>query len=180
MKLTWGPLPTNRTSRNHGVGAFMAGGRACRPGPEGCEAPLSDAAGRQIHHAVREIDLIGSAVVTVRLITSDQILSLMLDDCAAARDFRSLLPLDLVLSDYHATEKVADLPRRLTTDGAPDGVTPAAGDFAYYAPWGNLALFYRDFRHSPGLVRLGRVEGDPALIGRLNGVIRFEASSRAS
>lgn len=32
-----------------------------------------------------------------------------------------------------------------------------AGDVAYYAPWGNLALFHKGFRHSAGLVRLGRI-----------------------
>lgn len=33
------------------------------------------------------------------------------------------------------------------------------GDFTYYAPWGNLALFYRDSAYSPGLIRLGRITG---------------------
>ena len=32
------------------------------------------------------------------------------------------------------------------------------GDITYYAPWGNLAIFYRGFRYSPGLIRLGRIE----------------------
>ena len=29
------------------------------------------------------------------------------------------------------------------------------GDVTYYAPWGNLALFHRDFEYSSGLVKLG-------------------------
>ncbi|WP_443026542.1 cyclophilin-like fold protein [Sphingomonas sp. IC-56] len=29
---------------------------------------------------------------------------------------------------------------------------------AFYAPWGNLAIFYGDGHHSPGLIRLGRLE----------------------
>lgn len=78
---------------------------------------------------------------------------------ATARDFASLLPLSLTLKDYASTEKIADLPRRLATDGAPDGFDPAVGDVAYYAPWGNLAIFYKGFRHSPGLIRLGGLEG---------------------
>jgi hypothetical protein len=32
------------------------------------------------------------------------------------------------------------------------------GDFSYYAPWGNLAIFHKPFRYSAGLVRLGRVD----------------------
>ncbi|MCL4768582.1 MAG: hypothetical protein KJZ80_20385 [Hyphomicrobiaceae bacterium] len=31
-----------------------------------------------------------------------------------------------------------------------------------YAPWGNLAFFYRGYRYSSGLIRLGRIDGDIA------------------
>lgn len=81
-----------------------------------------------------------------------------LDDNATSRDFVSLLPMTLTLGDYSKTEKVSDLPRRLSTEGAPEGIDPSIGDITYYAPWGNLALFYRDFGYAPGLVRLGRIE----------------------
>jgi hypothetical protein len=78
-----------------------------------------------------------------------------LNDSKAAQDFASLLPLSLTLEDYNSTEKISDLPRRLSTDGAPRGFDPSIGDIAYYAPWGNLAIFYRDFEYSTGLVSLG-------------------------
>lgn len=81
-----------------------------------------------------------------------------LDDNATSRDFILLLPMTLTLEDYSKTEKVSDLPKRLSTEGAPEGIDPSVGDIAYYAPWGNLALFYRDFGYARGLVRLGRVE----------------------
>jgi hypothetical protein len=29
---------------------------------------------------------------------------------------------------------------------------------AYYAPWGSLAVLYRDFGYSEGLVKLGRID----------------------
>jgi hypothetical protein len=81
-----------------------------------------------------------------------------LDDNATSRDFASLLPLTLSLDDYNGTEKISDLPKKLATRGAPEGVDPAAGDIAYYAPWGNLAIFYKDFEYSRGLVKLGRID----------------------
>jgi hypothetical protein len=81
-----------------------------------------------------------------------------LDNSAAGRDFASLLPLTLTLADFHGTEKISDLPRPLSTEGAPAGTAASAGDITYYAPWGNLALFYRDFPYSDGLVRLGRLD----------------------
>lgn len=81
-----------------------------------------------------------------------------LDNNESARDFAALLPLVLHLKDYASTEKIADLPRALTTKGAPAGYEPSAGDISYYAPWGNLAIFHKDFEFSSGLVRLGQVE----------------------
>lgn len=81
-----------------------------------------------------------------------------LEDNESARDFASLLPLKLSLRDYNSTEKIADLPRKLSTAGAPDGIDPSVGDLTYYAPWGNLAIFYKDFDYSKGLIKLGTVD----------------------
>jgi hypothetical protein len=64
------------------------------------------------------------------------------------------------LEDYNQTEKISDLPRKLSTKGAPAGSDPSAGDIAYYAPWGNLAIFYRDFGYSSGLVIFGKIDGE--------------------
>ncbi len=36
--------------------------------------------------------------------------------------------------------------------------TPTSGDTAYYAPRGNLAIYYRDFGYSSGLVKLGSID----------------------
>jgi hypothetical protein len=89
-----------------------------------------------------------------------------LNDSATARDLATLLPLTLDMEDFHQSERIADPPRKLDTSGAPDAATPKAGDLAYYAPWGNLAVFYRDGQHSPGLIILGR-PNHSANIGRL-------------
>ena len=98
-------------------------------------------------------------MIRINVIVGDQTLSATLDDTAAGRDFAALLPLELTLVDYNATEKVADLPRRLDTTDAAESYTPKAGDITYYAPWGNLAIFYKPFRNSGGLVRLGAFDG---------------------
>lgn len=95
----------------------------------------------------------------IRIETEDTSLTATLDDTEAARDFALLLPLTLTLEDYASTEKIATLPRKLTTRGAPPGSDPDVGDLAYYAPWGNLAIYYRDFGYSAGLVMLGRIDG---------------------
>jgi hypothetical protein len=102
----------------------------------------------------------------VRLVGTDAVLTATLDVSPSASDFLSLLPLDLTLEDYAATEKIAYLPRKLTTSGAPEVTRPQAGDLAYYAPWGNLALFHRGAAPARGLIRLGRLDGDLAPLRR--------------
>ena len=59
---------------------------------------------------------------------------------------------------HAATEKITYLPRKLSTAGAPAGIDPAVGDMAYYSPWGNLAIFYKDAPYARGLLPLGRVD----------------------
>ena len=111
----------------------------------------------------------------IRMKTGAKTLTARLEDSKAARDFAALLPIELTLKDYASTEKIADLPRQLSTEGAPAGVDPEVGDIAYYAPWGNLAIYYRDFGYSRGLVRLGRIEADPETIKSLDGPVTIEA-----
>ncbi|MCX8116809.1 MAG: cyclophilin-like fold protein [Desulfobacterota bacterium] len=98
-----------------------------------------------------------SGTKKVRLKIGDKVLSATLIDSQTTRDFISLLPLTLTLEDYARTEKVSGLPKRLSTEGAPSGSDPSVGDIAYYAPWGNLAIFYKDFGYSSGLIILGKI-----------------------
>ncbi|MBS1809524.1 MAG: hypothetical protein JST84_15300 [Acidobacteria bacterium] len=101
----------------------------------------------------------------IRITIGEKVVTAALTDSEAARDFVSLLPLTLVLEDYAGTEKISDLPKRLSTQGAPAGSDPSVGDIAYYAPWGNLAIFYRDFGYSSGLVILGKIDGEMEAFG---------------
>lgn len=96
----------------------------------------------------------------LNIMTDKGVVHARLYDNASAKDFIALLPLTLMLEDFNKTEKIAGLPKGLSTSGAPDGYTPHKGDIAFYAPWGNLCIFYRDFRYSPGLVQLGKTDDD--------------------
>jgi hypothetical protein len=101
----------------------------------------------------------------IRMDVDGEVVTATLDDTAAARDFAALLPLSLRRRDYADIERIAHLPRKLSTAGAPAGMKPQTGDITYYAPWGNLVIFVKDGKgSSPGLVRLGNVDtGLPAL-----------------
>jgi len=89
-----------------------------------------------------------------------------LDNNAAARDFVAQLPLSLTLQNYAEIERIATLPRKLSTPAASMGMTPVTGDIAYYAPWGNLAIYLSGTVHDRGLVRLGKVDSGLAALQR--------------
>ena len=127
------------------------------------------AATDEVSHSRRE-------TMKIRMTMAGQIITASLEESDSARDFFAMLPLTLPLEDYAETEKIAYLPRKLTTQTAPEGIDPQVGDIAYYAPWGNLAIYYRDFGYSSGLIRLGRItSGLDALTAQPSGTLTIEA-----
>ncbi len=102
----------------------------------------------------------GEGTMKIRFVFDDRNVTATLNDSPSAQDFVSQLPLTLELEDYANTEKIAYLPSKLTKEGAPAGVSSKAGDISYYAPWGNLVVFYKSFGYASGLINLGKIDGD--------------------
>ena len=75
----------------------------------------------------------------------------------SGKEFLSQLPASLKFEDYNSTEKISYLSKKLSAQGEPEGFTPKKGDISYYVPWGNLAIFYRDFRYSRSLIKIGEL-----------------------
>lgn len=94
----------------------------------------------------------------ILLTFNDMTMTATLYDNSSARDFAAMLPLDLSIDNYAQNEKIAYLPRKLTEDGNGAFDNERPGDLCYFAPWGNLALFYAGYRYSNGLIRLGRFD----------------------
>lgn len=102
----------------------------------------------------------------IRLTVDGQTATATLYDNATARDFASLLPLTLTMEDYDTIERVSSLPRKLSTQGAPEGMAPVAGELTHYAPWANLALFIKPRAYSRDLLPLGKVEEGLSILSR--------------
>lgn len=79
---------------------------------------------------------------------------LTLENNAAARDFYALLPLSLSFSDYVGKEKIARLDKSLSAQESGE-YNPQSGDFFYFAPWGNVGIFYAKQPPYQGLIKLG-------------------------
>lgn len=85
--------------------------------------------------------------------------SVTVNSSVTARSLQEKLPLNITLEDYANTERIAYLDFKLETDGS-DGYEPHRGDLCYYAPWGNLAFYKKDFRYSKGLFCIGHVDNE--------------------
>lgn len=104
----------------------------------------------------------------LKMIVNGQEFEVTLYDTPAANALYDMLPLELTFEDFNGIEKISYLPEELPTEGEPDGCDPEVGDLCLYAPWGNLSIFYQDFRESNGLIPLGRVENGIETIGNMN------------
>ena len=63
-------------------------------------------------------------------------------------------------NNQNRNEKIFYPPKKLSTKGASPSYKPFKGDVTYYSPWGDVAIFYKDFSDSKGLVKLGRVTSE--------------------
>lgn len=115
---------------------------------------------------------------TVYLVTPEGRHAVELLSNTAARRLTERMPLEVTFEDYGSTERIAYLKGKLDISGAPDSCTPVAGDIAYYAPWGNLAVFVKPFRQSEGLVPLGKLSPEALEAVKRSGdtVLRFEVA----
>lgn len=107
--------------------------------------------------------------IRIKLTFNNEEVIVNMYDNPTSKDFLSLLPLTLTFEDYAGTEKISYPPNKLSTEEAPSGIDPAVGDLTYYAPWGNLAIFYKDFGYSNGLIKLGEIESGIEKLENLNG-----------
>jgi hypothetical protein len=106
-------------------------------------------------------------VTEVRITVDDRSFTAQLADNPTARDLVDQLPLTLRFRDFNHVEKIAELPRPLTTDGVPAGADPEINDIGYYAPSSDLVLYYGDVGYFNGIVRIGRLDAeDMSVIAR--------------
>ena len=82
-----------------------------------------------------------------------------LEDNPTVTKLRTLMPLNLKMTELNGNEKYHHLPTRLPTDPVRPG-TIRAGDLMLYGD-NSLVLFYRTFATSYRYTRLGRID-DPS------------------
>ena len=98
-----------------------------------------------------------------------------LNGSAAADALLAQLPLTVEVEDYSTNEKIFYPPQALDTTDAPlaEG---GAGVLAYYAPWGDVVMFYDSFGANGSLYELGEVVSGEELISGMSGTVTVEAA----
>ncbi|WP_435971860.1 cyclophilin-like fold protein [Streptomyces sp. Qhu_M48] len=164
------PSTPRRTLLRAAPAAALLALAACSNDAPGATSPSasSSAAGRQETTAPpAPSGPDRNTAMDVRVTLDGRPVDATLNTSPAARDLATLLPLTVDLKDFHGTERIGEPPRKLTTDGAPEPAAPGVGDIAYYAPWGNLALFYQDGPSaSTDLLILGHIDADADQLAR--------------
>lgn len=110
--------------------------------------------------------------IEIQLAKSHEKITASLADNQTARDFYNQLPLIMKLEDYADSEKIGrGIPKKLSIADSPKGYAGNRGDLAYYAPWGNLAVFYTDSHvgYANGLVYLGKITSGLETLSKLDG-----------
>ena len=97
-----------------------------------------------------------------------------LGDSPAANALYAQLPLTLPVEDFSTNEKIFYPPEELDTSDTPLA-SGGAGTLAYYAPWGDVVLFYDEYSANSSLYELGRIVSGGELVSGFSGEITVEA-----
>ena len=97
-----------------------------------------------------------------------------LNNSPAARDLYVQLPLRITVENYGGNEKIFYPPKKLNTTDTPKAGGGQTGTLAYYAPWGDVVMFYGSFNSAPGLYELGHAVSGSEYIQGMSGTIRIE------
>ena len=93
-----------------------------------------------------------------------------LNESDGAKQLYEQLPLKVKIENFNTNEKIFYPPKKLDTKNTPMA-NAKAGTLAYYAPWGNIVMFYGDFGKGQGLYELGNVISGKNDIQNLKGTI---------
>ena len=97
-----------------------------------------------------------------------------LNNSPAARDLYGQLPLSIKVENYGNNEKIFYPPQKLDTTDTPQANAHETGTLAYYAPWGDVVMFYGRFGAAAGLYTLGHAVSGGEHIKGMSGTIRVE------
>jgi hypothetical protein len=98
--------------------------------------------------------------VKIRISIGDKVVIATVADNATARDFVSVLPLNVSMKELFGREKYGDLPKALSENG-PRKNTYEVGEIAYWSPDHQFAVYYHQDGESipsPGVIPIAKID----------------------
>ena len=139
--------------------------------PLATSEPLSVVETSSASEDSEEPEITSSRQISVRF--GENVVVYQLNDGGAAASFYEQLPLTIEVEDYSTNEKIFYPTQQLDTDNTPLA-QGGAGTLAYYAPWGDVVMFYGDYNENPSLYELGQVVSGGELVGEMSGTITID------
>lgn len=112
----------------------------------------------------------------LKITVDNKVAIVVLYDNATTRSFIDLLPLSADMTDFAGTEKIFYPSAALSTIDRKAVSDPKIGDINCYAPWGNIAIFYKNYSGSNDLIRIARITQGIEIFNRLGPIhnVTFE------
>lgn len=133
-----------------------------QPAPAGNRLWTAEKTRRRIFRQIRVLTAEGGTIL------------FELNDSSASGDLYAQLPLTVQIEDFSTNEKIF-YPEELDISDTPQAGM-AVGTLAYYAPWGDVVMFYGEYSENPSLYELGHVVSGEELIPDLSGSVIIEAA----
>ncbi|RXJ78930.1 hypothetical protein CRV03_00575 [Arcobacter sp. F155] len=96
-----------------------------------------------------------------------------LNNSQASKDLYSQLPLTIAVENFGDNEKIFYPPTKLSVNNTPKA-NAKNGTLAYYAPWADVVMFYKDFGSASGLYELGECTSGLEYISKMSGTIKID------
>jgi hypothetical protein len=108
----------------------------------------------------------------IKVLSNGKTSLFQLNNSTASKSLYGQLPLKLKVKDYSDDEKIFYPPKKLDTSDTPSA-NGRTGTLAYYAPWGDVVMFYKDFGTASGLYELGQSISGTDNIKHMSGIIEI-------
>ena len=109
----------------------------------------------------------------INIQVNDNTIVFKLNDSQASKELYEQLPLTITVENYGNNEKIFYPPKKLHTTGTPLA-NARFGTLAYYAPWGDVVMFFDRFGSASGLYELGNVISGGEYIKNMSGTIHIK------
>lgn len=109
----------------------------------------------------------------IRILAGEKTVVFELNGSAAAESLYQQLPLTVEVENYSDNEKIFYPPEKLDLTDTPQAAS-GAGTLAYYAPWGDVVMFFGEYSPNSQLYELGRVVSGSEDISSLSGTLQIQ------